>query len=288
MQTSRSVEVRPVAVYNEPVQPHIIDVEASVQPVQVIFRSSSNPVLVQQIHTPSQLGKVEQTVSEDEPHRVQHQVTRPVIQEVREIIQPYRKVLQEIRPVLEEVRTIVAKQSGGQAEGTGQGNGNNNGGGSSIRLGGPNDQELGGGGSGSGGYGSNGGGNGDLQSLLQQAQQQQQSLGSDLGGGAGQYSAAASSQQEELVRQQQQQADQQQQAQGEPRGLTYSDSNRSERRATPQGPISSPAVYGRQLRASGRRGVSVGAGGSRRLVAPVARYSSNLNNRHKIFARRFL
>ena len=55
---------------------------------------------------------MESTRSEDEPHRVLHEVLRPVIQEVREVIQPYRRVVQEVRPVLEEVHTLVAKGDG--------------------------------------------------------------------------------------------------------------------------------------------------------------------------------
>ena len=112
IQTKRTVEVKPVNIPQESVEPHIVDVEATYQPVHVVFRSSSSPVMVQQIHTPAQPSSVEPTQSEDEPHRVQHQVLRPVIQEVREIIQPYRRVLQEVRPVLEEVRTVVAKAEG--------------------------------------------------------------------------------------------------------------------------------------------------------------------------------
>jgi hypothetical protein len=53
--------------------------------------------------------EVEHTSSEEEPHRVMHEVVKPVIQEIREIIQPYRRVVQQIQPVLEEVHTIVAK-----------------------------------------------------------------------------------------------------------------------------------------------------------------------------------
>jgi hypothetical protein len=53
--------------------------------------------------------EVEHTSSEDQPHRVMHEVVKPVIQEIHEIIQPYRRVVQQIQPVLEEVHTIVAK-----------------------------------------------------------------------------------------------------------------------------------------------------------------------------------
>lgn len=69
IQTKRTVEVKPVSIPQEPVEPHIVDVEATYQPVHVIFRSSSSPVMVQQIHTPAQPAKVEATQSEDQPHR---------------------------------------------------------------------------------------------------------------------------------------------------------------------------------------------------------------------------
>jgi hypothetical protein len=54
-------------------------------------------------------GQVERTQSEEEPHKVMHEVLRPVIQEVREVITPYRRVVQEIQPVVETVNTIIAK-----------------------------------------------------------------------------------------------------------------------------------------------------------------------------------
>jgi len=85
--TKRTFEVRPIMLQSEPAVPSVVDVQPSEQPVQVIFRTQSSPVLVQQVHTPSAPAHVEKTNSEDEPHRVLHQVVRPVIQEVREIIQ---------------------------------------------------------------------------------------------------------------------------------------------------------------------------------------------------------
>ncbi len=109
IQSMRTYEVRPVSLPQEPVVPQIIEIEPSEQPFQIIFRSISSPVHVQQIHTPGAPGQVESTNSEDEPHRVTHEVMRPVIQEIREVIQPYRRVVQEVRPVLEEVHTVVAK-----------------------------------------------------------------------------------------------------------------------------------------------------------------------------------
>ncbi len=54
-------------------------------------------------------GEVQQTSSEDEPHRLIHEVTKPIIQEVREVITPFRRVIQEIKPVQEEIQTIVAR-----------------------------------------------------------------------------------------------------------------------------------------------------------------------------------
>jgi hypothetical protein len=109
IQSKRTYEVVPSPLYQEPAVPQIIEVHPSIQPVQVIFRSISSPVQVQQIHTPGAPGQHESTNSEDQPHLVTHEVMRPVIQEVREVIQPYRRVVQEVRPVLEEVHTVVAK-----------------------------------------------------------------------------------------------------------------------------------------------------------------------------------
>lgn len=90
--TKRTFEVRPIMLQSEPPVPSVVDVQPSEQPVQVIFRTQSSPVLVQQVHTPSVHAPLEKTNSEDEPHRVLHEVVRPVIQEVREIIQPFRRV----------------------------------------------------------------------------------------------------------------------------------------------------------------------------------------------------
>ena len=89
-------------------------------PVQVHFRTAGSRVNVQQSHTPGAPAQVEHASFQDEPHRVVHEVVKPVIQEVREIIQPYRRVTQEIRPVIEEVHTVVHKGEGRRAQG-GQG-----------------------------------------------------------------------------------------------------------------------------------------------------------------------
>ncbi|KAH7644088.1 hypothetical protein HUG17_6450 [Dermatophagoides farinae] len=105
----RSYEVKPMIVENHPVEPSVVNVDGSEQPVKVIFHTQSSPMMVRQIHTPRKPLEVERKNTIDEPHRVIHAVMRPVIQEVREIIQPYRRLTQEIRPVLEEVHTIVSK-----------------------------------------------------------------------------------------------------------------------------------------------------------------------------------
>lgn len=52
--------------------------------------------------------KVESTRTEEEPHRLIHEVYRPVIQELWEVIQPYRKYVQQIQPVIEEVQQIIS------------------------------------------------------------------------------------------------------------------------------------------------------------------------------------
>jgi hypothetical protein len=113
IQTRRTVELRPLATdQNDYSQPQIIEVNPDHVPVQVHFRTASSRVNVQQSHTPGAPAQVEHASFQDEPHRVVHEVVKPVIQEVREIIQPYRRVTQEIRPVIEEVHTVVHKGEG--------------------------------------------------------------------------------------------------------------------------------------------------------------------------------
>jgi len=111
-------------------QQQVIDVDPQHVPVQVHFRTSGSKVNVHQSHTPGVQGQVEHASFQDEPHRVIHEVVKPVIQEVREIIQPYRRVTQEIRPVIEEVHTVVHKgegRRGGQQLNGGGGYGNGGG-----------------------------------------------------------------------------------------------------------------------------------------------------------------
>jgi hypothetical protein len=112
IQSYYTQEILPVQTVQEPVQPQIIEVGPNALPVVIHFQSASSPVTIEQSHVPGAPGEVQVTRSEDEPHRVVHEVVRPVIQEVKEIIQPYRRITQEIRPVAEEVHSIVAKGEG--------------------------------------------------------------------------------------------------------------------------------------------------------------------------------
>jgi hypothetical protein len=110
--SSHSIEVIPVNILQQPIQPQVIYIDSGELPVLLNFNSRSSRVLVQQTHIPGAPGETQVSQSEDEPHRLVHEVMRPVIQEVREVITPYRQVVQEIRPVVEEVHTVVAKGEG--------------------------------------------------------------------------------------------------------------------------------------------------------------------------------
>lgn len=60
---------------------------APVQPVNVHYKSQSAPLNVQHTHIPAPAPETKLSRSEEEPHKIIHEVVRPVIQEVREIIQ---------------------------------------------------------------------------------------------------------------------------------------------------------------------------------------------------------
>lgn len=76
----RSYEVKPMIVENHPVEPSVVNVDGSEQPVKVIFHTQSSPMMVRQVHTPRKPLEVERKNTIDEPHRVIHAVMRPVIQ----------------------------------------------------------------------------------------------------------------------------------------------------------------------------------------------------------------
>lgn len=115
-QVARTVEYRPVPYSDQPIQAQEVVVEPSDQPINIHFKSRSSTVRISQEHQAGEPGTVEQTQSQDEPSRVQHEVVKPVVQEVREVIQPYRQVTQEIQPVVENVHTVVAHGEGQRAQ----------------------------------------------------------------------------------------------------------------------------------------------------------------------------
>jgi hypothetical protein len=111
-QVGRTVEYKPVPFTDEPIVPQYVVVEPSDIPLHIHFKSRSSTIRLSQEHIPGLPGTVEVTRSRDEPSKVVHEVSKPVIQEVREFVQPYRKVIQELQPVIENVHTIIAKGEG--------------------------------------------------------------------------------------------------------------------------------------------------------------------------------
>ena len=84
-------------------QPTSLNIESQSGPVNLNFQSFSSQVNLQHRHVPAQ-GSFRQTDSQDEPHRLKHTVTKPIIQEVREIISPRRIVQQQVLPVQEQIQ----------------------------------------------------------------------------------------------------------------------------------------------------------------------------------------
>jgi hypothetical protein len=119
IQTRHTVDVRPVSLPSEPIQPQVVLVDAGIIPLTILFRSASSSLNVLQQHIGG-AGDTQESKSEDEPHRLIHEVTKPIIQEVREVITPFRRVTQEIQPVVEDIQTIVAR---GEARNFGVGTG---------------------------------------------------------------------------------------------------------------------------------------------------------------------
>ena len=147
IQTHHQIEFRDVPSTGM-VNPTTIEVGANSVPLNILFRSASSNLNIQQAHDGAQ-GSVQESQSEDEPHRLVHSVTKPIIQEVHEVITPFRKITQEIQPVQEEILTVVARGQeqrggGGFSGGAGFGGGSGFSGGSGF------------GGGGGGGYGGGG------------------------------------------------------------------------------------------------------------------------------------
>jgi len=85
-----------------------VDIPSGVLPVYMTFKTQSSPLYVKQEHKGTK-GSYQKSDSKDEPHKLVHEVVKPVIQELKEIITPYRKVIQVIEPVREERLTKVHK-----------------------------------------------------------------------------------------------------------------------------------------------------------------------------------
>ncbi|XP_046914710.2 uncharacterized protein LOC124495388 [Dermatophagoides farinae] len=130
--------------------PTTIEVGANAVPVNLLFRSASSNLNIQQAHDGAG-GSVQESQSEDEPHILKHSVTKPIIQEVNEIITPQRRIRQEILPVQEEILTVVSKDAGGRGAG-GFGSGSGFGGSRGSGFSGGRSSGFGGG-RGGGGYG---------------------------------------------------------------------------------------------------------------------------------------
>jgi len=106
--TRRTFEVRPVLLQQDLAVPQVLEVSPNYEAVQIHFRTASSRLNAIQSHESSP-GTIEHTASEDAPHKLVHEVRKPVIQEVREVILPFRRITQEILPVAEEIHTIVHK-----------------------------------------------------------------------------------------------------------------------------------------------------------------------------------
>ena len=68
--TKHSVETKEVETPYEDIEPQIIEVEGGAVPLEIHFKSSSSKIRVHQTHESSGAGQVEQTSSEEEPHRL--------------------------------------------------------------------------------------------------------------------------------------------------------------------------------------------------------------------------
>lgn len=103
--TKRTYEVRPVQIQSDqsPV-PSVVDIQPSEQPVHVLFRTQSSPVLVQQVHTPAQPPEVEKTHSEDPAHRVVHNVYRYSCEVFTNDVTHNDNYFSIYRPIIQEER----------------------------------------------------------------------------------------------------------------------------------------------------------------------------------------
>ena len=80
IQTKHQIEFRDVPSSGF-VEPTTIEVGASSIPLNILFRSASSNLNIQQQHDGAG-GSTQESESEDEPHVLKHSVTKPIIQEV--------------------------------------------------------------------------------------------------------------------------------------------------------------------------------------------------------------
>ncbi|KAJ6220896.1 hypothetical protein RDWZM_006708 [Blomia tropicalis] len=139
IQTTHTIDYKEVPNEQSNIMPQTILVEANNIPLKILFQSKSSDLNIQSEHIPSPPVEPQETESEDEPHRLIHRVTKPIVQQIYELIMPYRKIIQQIEPVKEEIQTIVSRSvaSDNKYEPVNNKNGNGNGGGygSSMSMG---------------------------------------------------------------------------------------------------------------------------------------------------------
>ena len=115
----RGVKVIPSPSHTEKPKTQVV-VGASDLPLYVTFNSRSSPVYIKQNHMGTK-GTFHRSESKDEPHRMVHEVIKPVYQELKEVIKPYRKVIQVIEPVREQQMTKLHNNQGRRQNNKGNG-----------------------------------------------------------------------------------------------------------------------------------------------------------------------
>src|SRR5699024_11029421 len=100
------VETRNVPTQSYGSQPTVIEVDGNPGSVEFVFKSSSSRIRARQQHSGGGAGQTEETSSNEEPTRLVHTVTKPIIQEVREIITPFRKIVQGLFTIFHLAPTL--------------------------------------------------------------------------------------------------------------------------------------------------------------------------------------
>lgn len=108
VQTRHQVMEYDVPASTNNVEPTTLEITSNPTPLNLVFKSFSTPINIQQVHQSSE-AIAQESSSEDEPHRLLHSIVKPVLQDIREVIIPIRRVTQQITPVQEEIQTFVAR-----------------------------------------------------------------------------------------------------------------------------------------------------------------------------------